>query len=193
MKLLEERILKDGRVIGKDVLKIDSFLNQQIDLNLLEEIGKAFHEAFSDIPLTKILTIEASGISVAVMTAREFNNCPVLFAKKDFSRIMVDDVYVAPIHSFTKGLDYHAIVSKRFLSKDDHILIIDDFLGNGDAVAGLIKICRQAGATVEGVGIVIEKSFMRGIDRIENKGVRVVSLARIASLKDGKIHFMEED
>ena len=192
MKLLEERILKDGRVIGKDILKIDSFLNQQVDLTLLEEAGKEFKKAFADVPVTKILTIEASGIAMAVMTARAFDNCPVVFAKKDFTKLMVDDVYAAPIHSFTKGMDYHAIVSKKFLSADDHILIIDDFLGNGDAIAGLIKVCRQSGATIEGVGVLIEKSFMRGIDRIENKGIKVVSLARIASLKNGHIRFMEE-
>ena len=158
MRLLEERILEQGQVRPGNVLKVDCFLNHQIDVELLDEIGKEFYRLFQDQPINKIVTIEASGIAIACMAAQHFH-VPVVFAKKAKSLNIDGDVYTSNVHSFTYGKDYTITLAKKFLSEEDHVLLIDDFLANGKALHGLIDVCRQAGATVEGIGICIEKGF----------------------------------
>lgn len=178
MKLLEDRIRKDGVVKEGNILKVDSFLNHQMDVDLFNEMGKEFRRLFSDCPVNKILTIEASGIGIAVIAAQHFH-VPVVFAKKAQSVNLDGEMYTTRIESFTHKRTYDVIVSKKFLSPDDHILVIDDFLANGCAVNGLIDLILSAGATVEGVGIVIEKGFQAGGKQIRDKGIRVESLAII--------------
>lgn len=187
MESLKKRILKDGIVIMPDILKVDSFLNHQIDPTLYRKIGLEFKERFKEKNITKILTIEASGIGIALATAFEFNDVPVVFAKKGTAKTTSTHYYSSKVRSFTKGIDYDAIVSKKYLSEDDSILIIDDFLANGQAVLGLIDIISQAGAKVAGVGIVIEKGFQTGRQLIEEKGYQVESLAVVEAFKDGKV------
>ena len=186
MQLLKDRIMQDGNIKPGNVLKVDSFLNHQMDITLLNEIGKEFKRIFSDLKITKILTIEASGIGIACIAAQYFN-VPVVFAKKGTAKTTSTHLYTSKVHSFTKGIDYDAIVSKKYLDKDDHILIIDDFLANGQAVLGLIDIINQAGASVAGVGIVIEKGFQDGRKLIEEKGYQVESLAIVDAFEDGKV------
>ncbi len=181
MELLKERILKDGIVIMPDVLRVDSFLNHQIDCTLYRQIAKEFKERYKDTKINKILTIEASGIGIALATAFELGDVPVVFAKKGTAKTTSTHLYTAKVHSFTKGIDYDAIVSKKYLSEDD------DFLANGQAVLGLIDIINQAKANVAGVGIVIEKGFQNGRKLIEEKGYRVESLAIVDDFKDGKV------
>ena len=181
MKLLEERIRKDGNVKEGNVLKVDSFLNHQMDIELFNEMGKEFKRLFSEQKINKILTIEASGIGIACIVAQYFN-VPVVFAKKSQSINRDGEMYNARIHSFTHNREYDVIVSKKFLNKDDHILIIDDFLANGCAVQGLISIIQSAGATVEGVGIAVEKGFQEGGKLIRGMGIRVESLAIVESM-----------
>ena len=176
MNFLEERIAKDGIVKPGNVLKVDSFLNHQMDIALMDEIGKEFHRRFAHKPITKVLTIEASGIAIAYPVAREFG-VPMVFAKKSKSINIDGDMYVADVESFTHKNKNQVIVSKRFLSAEDHILIIDDFLANGCALQGLISIAESAGAIVEGCGIVIEKGFQIGGRVIRNMGYHVESLA----------------
>ena len=190
MKLLEERIIRDGNVKPGGVLKVDSFLNHQIDVELFNAMGEEFKRLFADRPINKILTIEASGIGVACITAQHFN-VPVVFAKKAKSINLDGEMLVTKIESFTHKRVYDVIVSKKFLSSEDHVLIIDDFLANGCAVNGLIDLIQSAGATVEGVGIVIEKGFKPGGKLIRDKGIRVESLAIIESMDDvtGEIVF----
>lgn len=188
MRLLEEKIQKEGEIIGNDIVKVDMFLNHQIDVNLLCEIGKEFRSLFSEEKITKILTIEASGIGIACITAQYFD-VPVLFAKKGMHRNIGKDLYTSDVFSFTKGITTTIGVSKRYIGPDDHILIIDDFLANGEAVKGLIDLCNQAGATVEGVGIVIEKGFQPGGKELRKSGLHVESLAIIESINDGNIVF----
>ena len=190
MKLLEERIIRDGNVKPGGVLKVDSFLNHQIDVELFNAMGEEFKRLFADRPINKILTIEASGIGVACITAQHFN-VPVVFAKKAKSINLDGEMLVTKIESFTHKRVYDVIVSKKFLSSEDHVLIIDDFLANGCAVNGLIDLIQSAGATVEGVGIVIEKGFQPGGKLIRDKGIRVESLAIIESMDDvtGEIVF----
>ena len=190
MKLLEERIIRDGNVKPGGVLKVDSFLNHQIDVELFNAMGEEFKRLFADRPINKILTIEASGIGVACITAQHFN-VPVVFAKKAKSINQDGEMLVTKIESFTHKRVYDVIVSKKFLSSEDHVLIIDDFLANGCAVNGLIDLIQSAGATVEGVGIVIEKGFQPGGKLIRDKGIRVESLAIIESMDDvtGEIVF----
>ena len=183
MKLLEDRIRKDGLVIGDDILKVDSFLNHQIDTALLEELAKEWKRLFSDQNVTKVLTIEASGIAIASFVAKEFN-CPLLFAKKAQSRNIAGDVYTSKVQSFTHGRIYDIIVSKKFLTSEDKVLIIDDFLANGDALLGLIKVIEEAGASVVGAGIAIEKAFQPVGEMIRRMGIRVESLARVASMNE---------
>ena len=192
MKLLEERIRKDGVVKEGNILKVDSFLNHQMDIDLFNEMGEEFRRLFSDRPVNKILTIEASGIGIAAITAQHFH-VPVVFAKKAQSVNLDGEMYTTKIESFTHRRTYDVIVSKKFLSRDDHILVIDDFLANGCAVNGLIDLIRSAGATVEGVGIAIEKGFQTGGELIRSKGIRVESLAIIESMdaQSGKIVFRE--
>lgn len=187
MDLLKQKILKDGHVIMPDILRADSFLNHQIDCSLYRKIAKEFKERYKDIKINKILTIEASGIAIALATAFEFNDVPVVFAKKGTAKTTSTHLYTAKVHSFTKGIDYDAIVSKKYLNEDDNILIIDDFLANGQAALGLIDIVNQVKATVAGVGIVIEKGFQDGRRLIEEKGYRVESLAIIDAFKDGTV------
>lgn len=190
MKLLQDRILKDGNVKSGNVLKVDGFLNHQMDIELFNEIGKEFKRIFSDYDINKILTIEASGIGIACITGQYFN-VPVVFAKKAQSINIDGEVYSTKIESFTHKKTYDVIVSKKFLSKEDKVLIIDDFLANGCALAGLIDLVRSAGASVEGIGIVIEKGFQNGGDMIRSMGVRLESLAIIESMnaEDGSIVF----
>lgn len=189
MQLLEERILKDGKVFPGNVLKVDSFLNHQVDVELINEIGKEFYRLFKDCGVNKIFTIEASGIGIACITAQYFH-VPVVFAKKTLGKNIAADVYSTPIKSFTHGKTYDVIVSQEFLNKHDRILIIDDFLAQGCALNGLIELIKSAGAQIVGAGIVIEKAFQQGGDLIRSEGVRVESLARIESMTDdGKITF----
>ncbi len=190
MKLLQDRIITDGNVKSGNVLKVDNFLNHQMDIELFNEIGKEFKRIFSECSINKILTIEASGIGIACITAQYFN-APVVFAKKAQSINIDGDVYSTKIESFTHKKTYDVIVSKKFISPEDRVLIIDDFLANGCALAGLIDIVRSAGATVEGIGIVIEKGFQNGGDMIRNMGVRLESLAIIESMdaENGTIEF----
>ena len=190
MELLEERIRKDGTVKQGNVLKVDSFLNHQMDVELFNEMGKEFKRLFTDKPITKILTIEASGIGIACIVAQHFH-VPVVFAKKAKSINLDGEMYTTKIESFTHKKIYDVIVAKKFLSPEDHVLIIDDFLANGCAVLGLIDLIRSAGATVEGVGIAVEKGFQRGGDLIRSQGVQVESLAIVDAMnyETGEITF----
>ena len=190
MKLLEERIRKDGTVKAGNVLKVDSFLNHQMDIDLFNEMGKEWARLFAGCPINKILTVEASGIGIACVAAQHFH-VPVVFAKKTQSLNIDGEVYSTKIESFTHKRVYDVIVSKKFLNPDDHILIIDDFLANGCALEGLIDIANKAGATVEGIGIAVEKGFQKGGDLIRSKGIRVESLAIVESMDDqtGEITF----
>ncbi len=190
MELLEERIRRDGTIKPGNVLKVDSFLNHQMDVELFNEIGKEFKRLFPDERINKILTIEASGIGVACITAQYFH-VPVVFAKKSQSINLDGEQYSTKIQSFTHKRIYDVIVAKKYLGKEDHVLIIDDFLANGCAVAGLIDLVQSAGASVEGVGIVIEKGFQKGGELLRSKGVRVESLAIVESMneKTGEITF----
>lgn len=190
MKLLEERIRKDGTVKAGNVLKVDSFLNHQMDIDLFNEMGKEWARLFADCPITKILTVEASGIGIACVAAQHFH-VPVVFAKKTQSLNIDGEVYSTKIESFTHKRVYDVIVSKKFLNPEDHVLIIDDFLANGCALEGLIEIVKEAGATVEGIGIAVEKGFQKGGDLIRSKGVRLESLAIVENMdaETGEITF----
>jgi len=190
MNFLEQRIAKDGIVKEGNVLKVDSFLNHQMDIALMDEMGKEFHRRFADKKVTKVLTIEASGIAIACSVAREFG-VPMVFAKKSKSINIDGDMYVAEVESFTHKNKNQVIVSKKFISPDDHVLIIDDFLANGCALQGLISIAESAGATVEGLGIAIEKGFQIGGKVIRNLGYHLESLAIVDAMdaKTGKITF----
>lgn len=190
MKLLEERIRKDGTVKAGNVLKVDSFLNHQMDIELFGEMGKEWARLFADCPITKILTVEASGIGIACVAAQHFH-VPVVFAKKAQSLNIDGEVYSSKIESFTHKRVYDVIVSKKFIRPEDHILIIDDFLANGCALEGLLEIVSEAGATAEGIGIAVEKGFQKGGDLIRSKGIRVESLAIVESMdaETGEITF----
>ena len=188
MNFLEERILRDGVVKPGNVLKVDSFLNHQLDVALLDALGREFHRRFADRPINKILTIETSGIAIACSVAREFQ-CPVVFAKKTNSVNMDGETYVAEVKSFTRGRINQVIVAKKFLSPEDHVLIIDDFLANGCALQGLISIVEGAGATVEGCGIAIEKGFQVGGQKIRDMGYQVESIAIVDAMDDNKLTF----
>ena len=189
MNFLEKRIAKDGIVKPGNVLKVDSFLNHQMDIALMEEIGREFHRRFADQKITKVLTIEASGIGIACFVAREFG-VPMVFAKKSKSINIEGEMYIAEVESFTHKNKNQIIVSKKFLSSEDHLLIIDDFLATGAALVGLKALAEQAGATVVGAGIAIEKAFQGGGDLLRSQGLRIESLARIASMgDDGSISF----
>ena len=192
MKLLEERIRKDGLVKPGNVLKVDNFLNHQMDVELFDQMGEEFKRLFADRPINKILTIEASGIGIACITARHFH-VPVVFAKKTQSINLDGESYVTKVESFTHKRTYDVIVSKKYLGPEDHVLIIDDFRANGCAVDGLIDLIQSAGATVEGVGIAIEKGFQSGGEMIRNKGVRVESLAIVEQMnpETGEIVFRQ--
>ena len=184
MKLLEERIRKDGVVKPPDILKVDSFLNHQIDPLLIREMGKEFKRLFDGEGITKVITVEASGIAIAIEAAAELE-VPLVFAKKSRSRNIANDVWTAKVFSFTHGNTNDIVISKQYLSQGDRVLIIDDFLANGEAVRGLQSLCEQAGAEVIGVGIAIEKGFQPGGKELREKGVRIESLAIIESM-DGE-------
>lgn len=186
MKLLEGRILKDGHIGADNVLKVDSFLNHQIDVNFVCELGKEFYRLFKDENITKILTIEASGIGIACLAAQYFG-VPVVFAKKTKTINIYSDTYNATVHSYTHKKDYDIVVSKEFLSKEDNVLIIDDFLAKGSALTALLMLIEKAGAKTAGAGIVIEKAYQGGGNLVRDMGIRVESLAKIKSIskKDG--------
>lgn len=188
MELLKQRIVEQGKAIGSDIVKVDMFLNHQIDVELLGEIGKEFRRIFADSNINKIVTIEASGIGIACIAAQYFS-VPVVFAKKGANRNVGDNIYKADVYSFTKGVTTTIGISKDYINENDRILIIDDFMANGKAVHGLINIINQAGACVEGIGIVIEKGFQPGGDALRSLGYRVESLAVIKSIDDGKVIF----
>jgi xanthine phosphoribosyltransferase len=190
MEALKEKIIADGAAVGTEIVKVDSFLNHQIDVALLDGIGREFAERFAGCGVTKILTVEASGIAVACMAARHFGNIPVLFAKKASPSTMTEGFYGAEVKSFTKGTVSVIRVAKKYLHREDRILIIDDFLAHGEAAAGMADLVGQAGAELVGVGAVIEKRFQGGAARLREKGCRVESLAVIDSILDGKINFL---
>lgn len=192
MKKLIERIEKDGNVLGDGVLKVDSFLTHQVDPELMQEIGTIFAKRFQAEQITKVVTIEASGIAPALFTAQTLG-VPMIFARKAKSLTMDEELLTASVYSFTKQVTSQVSISRKFLSAEDNVLIIDDFLANGQAAKGLIELCQQAGATVAGIGIVIEKSFQSGRALLEEMSIPVVSLARIASLSEGKATFLEDD
>ena len=192
MELLKERIRKDGVVRGTDVLKVDSFLNHQMDIALFEEIGREFRRLFADCGVNKILTIEASGIGIACITA-QFFHCPVVFAKKSQTKNIAGAVYTTKVESFTHGKVYDVIVAKQFLGPEDKVLIIDDFLANGAALEWLIDLVHQAGAQLAGAGIVVEKAFQPGGARLRAQGIRVESLAKIKSMSEETGVEFEED
>lgn len=191
MKELEERILKDGNVLEGEVLKVDNFLNHQIDPQLMQSIGNEFAKHFADKGITRIVTIESSGIAPAVFAGLAFG-VPVVFARKQKSLTLTDDLYSTDVYSFTKKMTSTIVISKKFLEKTDRVLLIDDFLANGQAAKGLIKLCEEAQAEVVGVGIVIEKSFQIGRQLLEEENHEVYSLARIRAFEEGKVKFVEE-
>lgn len=192
MKTLEERILRDGHVLGENILKVDSFLTHQVDFSLMKEIGQVFAEHFRNAGITKVVTIEASGIVPAVYTA-EALGVPMIFAKKSKNITMTEGILTAEVYSFTKQVTSTVSISGKFLESSDKVLVVDDFLANGQAAKGLIKIIEEAGAEVAAVGIVIEKSFQDGRSLLEAQGQTVLSLARIDRFENGKVVFREAD
>ena len=192
MEQLKQKVLTEGRLLNGYVLKVDNFLNHQLDVRLLDAMGAVFAERFADVKIDKILTIEASGIAIATMAARHFNYPPVVFAKKTRSLTLDDDAYETEVYSFTKQESYKVRASRRYLKPGDNVLIIDDFLAHGHAIKGLVDIVRQAQANIAGVGIVIEKGFQDGGRLVrEDLGVRLESLAILKSIQDGVIEFVE--
>lgn len=194
MKILEDRIRQDGVLKPGNVLKVDNFLNHQMDIALFDEMGKEWARRFADKPINKILTIEASGIGIAAIVSRHFGNVPVVFAKKAKSINLEGDVYKTKIESFTHKKVYDVIVSKKYIGPEDHVLIIDDFLANGCALQGLIELVEEANATIEGIGIAIEKGFQQGGEIIRSKGIQLESLAIVDGIDDasGTIKFREQ-
>ena len=193
MELLREMVITDGKVYDNNVLKVDSFLNHQIDAGLMMKMAESFHEYFKNEEITKILTIEASGIAPAIMVANLFN-VPMVFAKKSKpSTLKNNDVYTAEVHSYTKNITNTIVVSEKFINKDDKVLIVDDFLANGQATLGLMEIVEKAGAETVGVGILVEKSFQDGRKLLDEKNVNVCSLCRIASLENNEVKFNKAD
>ncbi|WP_410512804.1 xanthine phosphoribosyltransferase [Paenibacillus sp. BR2-3] len=191
MKVLEERIRQEGLILSDTVMKVDSFLNHQVDTELALAIGQEFKSIFGDRPITKVLTIEASGIQFAMATAIALG-VPFIYAKKKKVVTLAEGVYSAPVHSFTRGEHYQISVSQKYLGADDHVLIVDDFLATGAALVGLVDIVKESGAGLAGVGCVIEKSFQEGRGLLEDMGVTVHSLARIASMSPGHVNFIED-
>ncbi|WP_067724878.1 xanthine phosphoribosyltransferase [Oceanobacillus damuensis] len=188
MDILKKKILDEGKVLSESVLKVDSFLNHQIDPVLMKNIGEEFSARFKDAGITKIVTIESSGIAPATMTGLVMG-VPVIFARKRRSLTLVDHLYSAEVHSFTKKETSEISISKDYINGDDVVLLMDDFLANGQAALGLVSIAEQAGAQIAGVGIVIEKGFQNGSSQLQERGIRVESLAIIKSLTDGKVNF----
>ena len=190
MELLKQKILNEGEIYEGNILKVDCFLNHQIDIPFMREIGKEFHRLYKDCNINKILTIESSGIAIGSMVAQEFE-CPLVFAKKTKTKNIAGDVYTVPVESFTHGTTYNVMVSKRFLKKGDRVLIVDDFLAIGNALNGLIKMVKKSGAQLVGCGAVIEKGYQGGGDKLRASGVRVESLAIVESMnhETGEIVF----
>lgn len=188
LNILEERILQEGKVLDGNILKVDSFVNHRIDPSLFMSLADIFYNKFKQKDINKILTIEVSGIAIAYACGLKFN-CPVIFAKKTQSKTLGNDVYSTQVYSYTKKTMYDVMVSREFLTKEDHVLLIDDFLANGKALEGLIDICNQAEATVEGIGILIEKSFQHGGDVLREQGYDIQSLAKIESLENNQVVF----
>ena len=191
MKILEDMILERGIAVNEDILKVDSFVNHQVDPELMKNIGDEFAEHFKGQGITKVATIESSGIAPALMTALALN-VPMLILKKQPSKILNQDLYQTVVTSYTKGTSYELTLSKNFISENDHVLIIDDFLANGEAATGAIRLIRKAHATIAGVGILIEKSFQPGYEKLTEQGIDVYSLARIAKLGKGVIEFEKD-
>ncbi len=193
MKALEQKIINEGKIYDGDILKVDSFLNHRIDVEFLSEIGREFFSLYKDNGINKILTIEASGIGVACVTALNFNPIvPAVFAKKTASKNLSGEVYTSKVISYTKGIEYDVMVAKEHLTSSDKVLIIDDFLAKGAALEALVDICNQAGAEVIGVGIVIEKAYQGGGSRLRAQGIRIESLAKIGSMgTDGSLEFVD--
>ena len=191
MKILEDMILERGIAVNEDILKVDSFVNHQVDPELMKNIGDEFAEHFKGQGITKVATIESSGIAPALMTALALN-VPMLILKKQPSKILNQDLYQTVVTSYTKGTSYELTLSKNFISANDHVLIIDDFLANGEAATGAIRLIRKAHATIAGVGILIEKSFQPGYEKLTEQGIDVYSLARIAKLGEGVIEFVKD-
>lgn len=192
MKLLEEKILAEGKAINEDILKVDSFINHQVDPLLMKQIGEAFAKHFEGRGITKVVTIESSGIAPALMTALALD-IPMVILKKQPSKILNDDLYQTVVTSFTKGTNYELTLSKKYITEDDHVLIIDDFLANGEAATGAIRLLRLAHATVAGVGVLIEKSFQPGRQKLIDQGNEVCALARIGRLDTDCIEFLPAD
>lgn len=192
MEKLKEKIMAEGQVLSDDVLKVDTFLNHQLDPALMSEIGKEFAKRFKEMGITKIVTIESSGIAPSVMAGLELQ-IPVLFARKKKSLTLQDDLYTASVYSFTKQEENQICIGRKFLNEQDTVLIIDDFLAKGQAALGLVDLVKQAGAKIAGFGIVIEKEFQDGGDQLRKKGYRVESLARIESLEGGMVTFKKEE
>lgn len=190
MRLLEERILRDGKILPGEILKVDSFLNHCIDIPFMTEICKDFYEKFKDCGVNKILTIEASGIAAASITAQYFG-CPMVFAKKSKSKNIGDDMYTCTVDSYTHGTTHQVVVSKDYLNPEDRVLIIDDFLATGNALNGLMKLVNDAGATLIGCGICIEKVYQQGGNELRKRGVTVESLAMVESMTDDSITFVK--
>ncbi len=191
MDLLKEKILREGHILPGNILKVDSFINHQVDPILMKNIGIEFANYFKAKHITKVVTIESSGIAPAIMTAIALN-VPLIIFKKNSTKVLKDDIYQTPITSYTKGLTYELTVSKKYLSPEDNVLIIDDFLANGEAASGAIRLIEQAGATASGIGILIEKTFQPGRKRIEETGIDIYSLARIERFTDDSVIFVEE-
>lgn len=192
MELLQKKVIEEGIVLSNQVLKVDSFLNHQMDPVLMQEIGKEFTRLFAEEGITKVLTIESSGIAPAIMTALELG-VPLIFARKQKSLTLREDIFVEKVYSFTKQETNEITVSKKFLNANERVLIVDDFLANGEAAFGLARIVEQAGASVAGIGIVIEKAFQQGGAKLKEAGYRVESLVRIAALDEGKVTFAGEE
>lgn len=191
MKLLEDMIRENGTVLPGEVLKVDNFLNHQIDPNLMYELGGEFKRLFADAGVTRILTVESSGIAPAVMAGLQMD-VPVVFARKHKSLTLVDNLYTATVYSYTKQVSNDISIDRRFIKPDDKVLIIDDFLANGQAVQGLMEIAAAAKVEVAGVGVVIEKSFQKGRQMLEDAGIHVEALARIASLENSQVTFVQD-
>lgn len=191
MKLLEDKILSDGIAVNGSILRVDSFINHQVDPVLMQELGKEFASHFQGKGITKVATIESSGISPALMTALALN-VPLVIMKKQPSRLLNQDLYQTVVTSYTKGINYELTLSQKYITESDHVLIIDDFLANGEAATGAVRLIRKSHATIAGIGVLIEKSFEPGHEKLTQQGIEVYSLARIAKMGEGLIEFVED-
>lgn len=191
MKLLKDRILSEGRALNEDILKVDSFINHQVDMELMDAIGKDIADHFRDKKVTKVVTIESSGIPPAAMVAMSLG-VPLVILKKQGSKVLNEDMIQTVVTSFTKGNTYELSLCTRFVNENDHVLFVDDFLANGEAATGTVRLLRQLHATIAGIGIIIEKSFMPGRSKLEDAGFEVYSLARIKRLEKGVIEFLDD-